>query len=202
MDGLSLWKKNQNLSHDSLFWSLSHCITVSKAPFRKNLSSAKEKKDGCPPYLPASSVSNTRLLAHQIWSLVSLHTATSAWGAISECACVGESDCCCHTVLTEFSQLPGWLPKTMRLNFPPLSSVPLRIFPSGAFHLAQVKLCLPAFPFQNTAVFVLFFQTVLALNPCTVTTDSWSCWSPLFDSRISGSSALCSSAQTLLPRNT
>lgn len=196
MDGLS-FGKNKSLSHDSYqFWTLTSSLYHSE--HRKKLSSSKDRA-GCPPQLPASSASNTQLLVHWVWSLASLHTTALAWGTTSERACVGGSCCCCCTVSIEFSQL-------VDCQRPLIShlwvSLPLRIFPSAAFHLAQVKLCLPASPFQKHCS-VCFGSSRLCwlwLHVLWLLTHGPAGHLYLIPN-FSLSSALCSSAQTLLPHN-
>lgn len=82
-------------------------------------------------------------------------------------------------------------------------SLPLRIFPSAAFHLAQVKLHLPAFPFQKYCS-VCFGSSRLCwlwLHVLWLLTHSPAGHLYLIP-KFSLSSAPCSSAKTLLPHNT
>lgn len=101
------------------------------------------------------------------------------------CMCGGSCCCCCCTISIEFSQLPGWLPKTMRLNFPPLSFSPPQDLPICCISSCPGKAVFASLPLPKILQCLFWFlQIVLALTPYTVTTDSWSCWSPLSDSKV------------------
>lgn len=155
-----------------------------RAPYKKKPSRAKEQQDGCPPWLPASPEQRAATGPPRPVPCVPAHCCNCSGHDFGVCGWRKSRHCCC-TVPTEFSQLPGWLPKTMRLNFPPLSFSPPQDLPICCTASCPGKAMLASIPLPKILQCLFWFlQIVLALTPHTVTTDSQSRWSPLSDSKV------------------
>lgn len=128
-------------------------------------------------------VNNMQLLVHWNQCLVTAHCCKSSGHDFVVCMC-GTSYCCCCTVPIEFSQLPGWLPATTRLNFSPLSFCPCQDLPICCLASCPGKAMLANILLPKILQCLFWFvQIVLSLTPWTVTTDAWSYWSCLSESK-------------------
>lgn len=132
-----------------------------------------------------------------------LYTAATAQGMTLWCACVGQAIAVAVQFQLSFLNFLADYQRPQGLISHLWVSVPVRIFPSAALHLAQVKLCLPTFSFQKYCS-VCFGLSRLC---CLWHHGQWLLMHGptghvYLNPKVAISSPLCSPAQSFLPHNT